>query len=206
LEVWIDSALRLTTHRQKCIARARATEKQLRRLIGKFGVPPASARNIQIAIIQSTLMYGAELTWTGKAPDAKGYQPAIYRMARGTIGAFQSTPLGPLLAESGMMPAVPLLNHRQSRYAQRILRQPVGTRGAKEILLEIMNSALSKRLREMTLLNNNEMEKIYPEVGKTFVGEIMPNTEELEAKRVAEEWSDREDTVWTDGSRLDDGR
>jgi hypothetical protein len=30
LGVWIDSALKLTTHRQKCVARARAAEKQLR--------------------------------------------------------------------------------------------------------------------------------------------------------------------------------
>jgi hypothetical protein len=30
LGVWIDSALELTTHRQKCVARARAAEKQLR--------------------------------------------------------------------------------------------------------------------------------------------------------------------------------
>jgi hypothetical protein len=95
-----------------------------------------------------------------------------------------------------------LLNHRQSRYAQRILGQPEGTRGAKEILLQTKNSALSERLRRMTHLNGAEMEKTYLETGQTFEGDIMPDIEESQAKNVAEEWNDWKNTAWTDASLL----
>lgn len=149
------------------MARARAAKKQLRWLVGKFEVPPASARNIQIAIIQSMLMYGAELSWTGKAPEAKDYQLAINKMVQDTLRAFPSTPLGPVIAESGLTPAVPLLDHRQSRYAQRIPKQPEGTRGAREVMLATGKSALSKRLMEISLVNGDRMQKTYLEMGKT---------------------------------------
>jgi hypothetical protein len=150
------------------VARAKAAEKQLRRLVGKFSIPPASVRNIQVAIIQSTLLYGAELTWTGEALEARDYQLAINRMARGMIGAFPSTSLGPLIAESGLIPAIPLLDHRQSRYAQWIARQPEESKSAKEILLKTKNSALSESFRQMTLLDGADMEKTYLEIGKAF--------------------------------------
>jgi hypothetical protein len=134
LGVWLDSSLRLTQHRSKCIAKARAAEKRLRNLVGKYRVPPASARNLQVAIVQSTMLYGSELTWNGKEPQAKDYQLAINRMAHRTLGVFRSTPLGALIAERDMTPAVPLLNYRQSRYAQRLLSTPDGFGGAEEIL------------------------------------------------------------------------
>ncbi|KAI5784866.1 hypothetical protein FPQ18DRAFT_416816 [Pyronema domesticum] len=174
-----------------------------------FEAPPAYSADPGVPmppIIQSTLMYGMELSWMGKAPEAKDYQLAINRMARGEIGAFQLTLLGPILEESGMTPAIPLLNHRQLRYVQRILQQPEETRGAKETLLETKNSALSKRLRGMTLLDNNKIEKTYLARGNMFVGKIMPDREEEEARRIAMEWNDWQDTAWMDGSCLDDGR
>jgi hypothetical protein len=68
------------------------------------------------------------------------------------------------------------------------------------MLLQTKNSALSERLRKMTYLNGAEMEKKYLETGKTFEGDIMPDTEESQAKNVAEEWNDWENTAWTDGS------
>jgi hypothetical protein len=58
----------------------------------------------------------------------------------------------------------------------------------------------------MTLLNGAEMEKTYLDAGKAFEGVIMPDTEESQAKNVAEEWNDWENTLWMDGSRLEDGR
>ncbi|KAI5784867.1 hypothetical protein FPQ18DRAFT_394980 [Pyronema domesticum] len=58
----------------------------------------------------------------------------------------------------------------------------------------------------MTLLQYNNMEKSYLETGKAFEGDIMPDSEEIIAKRVAEEWPHRINTVSTDGSRLDDGK
>lgn len=76
----------------------------------------------------------------------------------------------------------------------------------KEVLLETRSSALSKRLEEMSHLNGDRMEKTNLAMRKMFMGEIMPDTNESEAMKLAEEWPDREDTTWTDGSRLEDGR
>jgi hypothetical protein len=99
------------------------------------------------------MLDGPELTWNGRDPQAKDYQLAINRMARGTLGVFRSTPLGALMAESSITPAVPLLDvdYRQSRYAQRLLRRPEGSNGAEAILI-MKGSDLADRLRARTPL------------------------------------------------------
>ena len=79
LGIWLDSSLKLTTHRQKRINRAKVAERRLRSLVDKFGTTPATARTLQTAIIQSTMLYGAELTWDGKKTHAQQYQLAINR-------------------------------------------------------------------------------------------------------------------------------
>jgi hypothetical protein len=76
-------------------------------------------------------MYGAKSSWNRKIPEARDYQLAINRIARGSTGMLPSTPLGNLLAESGLTLATTLLNHRQSCYAQRLLPEPVETKGAR---------------------------------------------------------------------------
>jgi hypothetical protein len=50
LGVWINLALHLTMHRDKCMARARMAENQLRRLARKYGVPPASAQRSKLPL------------------------------------------------------------------------------------------------------------------------------------------------------------
>jgi hypothetical protein len=45
-----------------------------------------------------------------------------------------STPLGSLIAESGLTPAIHLLNYRQSRYGQRLYQNPQNSAGPKEII------------------------------------------------------------------------
>jgi hypothetical protein len=113
LGIWLDPALTMTENRRKCIARARRAEGALRGLVGKYGIPPSAARNLQTAIIQSTMLYAAELTWTGKeGPMMREYQLAINRMARNVLGCFPSTPIGALAQESNLTPAHPLLNYR----------------------------------------------------------------------------------------------
>jgi hypothetical protein len=102
LGMGLDSSLRLITHRNKCIGKARSAENRLRNLVGKYRAPPASAYNLQLVIVQSTMLYGTELTWNGRQPQARDYQLAINRMARGTLRVFRLTPLGALRAESTM--------------------------------------------------------------------------------------------------------
>jgi hypothetical protein len=66
-------------------------------------------------------------------------------------------------------------------------------------------SDLAERLRAMTLLaEGEEAEESFVEQEMVFPGSIMPEATEEEAR--AESWSDAEDTAWTDGSRLEDGR
>jgi len=113
LGVWLDPQLRLTTNRRKCIQRAKAASARLKGLVGQNGIPPSSARNLQTAIIQSTMIYASELTWTGKGPMEREYQLAINQMARNTLGCLPSIPLGALIRESNLTPVASLLNHRR---------------------------------------------------------------------------------------------
>ena len=155
LGLWLDSELRLVENRHRRITKARQAEARLRRIVSKYGVPPASTRNLQMAIVQGTMLYGAELTWNVKKGVAREYQDAINCMGRATLGAFQSTPLRILMAESGLTPARALLNHRQAGFTRRLFARPQGGEGPEEIL-ERRNSALTTRLRATAALRRHE--------------------------------------------------
>ena len=55
-------------------------------------------------------------------------------MARSTLETFRSTPTSILAGESGHTPARAMLDHRQSRWAQRSLARPQNGGGPEEIL------------------------------------------------------------------------
>lgn len=127
------------------IGRARQAEDRLRR-INTYGVPSVAARGLQSAIVQGTLLYASELAWNG-GKGAKGvYQRSINRIGGATLGAFRSTPLGIVAAESGHTPARALLNHCQASPAYRLHARPKDGEGLEETL-ERGRSALSTRLR-----------------------------------------------------------
>ena len=82
LGIWPDSSLTLVENRRRRIAKTRQAEARLRRIVTKYGVPPAATRGLQSAIVQGIMLYAAELTWNGKK-DVKGeYQNAINCMGR----------------------------------------------------------------------------------------------------------------------------
>ena len=112
LGIWLDSTLTLAKDRRRRIGKARHAEARLRRIVNKYGVPPASARNLQMAIAQGTMLYAAELTFNGRECLEGEYQKAIHRIGRATLGAFQSTPLGIVAAGSSLARAKALLDHR----------------------------------------------------------------------------------------------
>ena len=87
--MWLDPALTPVDNRRQCITRARQAEARARRLVNKNGIP-LTARNLQTAIIQGTMLYAAELIWRGKME--REYQLSINRMGRATTGAFRTTP------------------------------------------------------------------------------------------------------------------
>ena len=89
---------------------------------------------------------------TGVGTGGKGvegvYQRAISRisMGRSTLGAFRSTPLGIIAAESGHFLARARLNYRQARFAQRLHARPRNGEGPEEILTR-EGAALATGLR-----------------------------------------------------------
>lgn len=88
------------------------------------GLVPGLVRRIQLAVVQSTALYGAELWWKGQKNHEKTIQKLLNRQARSITGMYPSTPIHPLLCEAGLVPASTLLNDRQRRYAYRLLSLP----------------------------------------------------------------------------------
>ena len=83
------------------------------------------------------------------------YQLAINRMGRATMGTFQTTPLGIVIAESKLTPAKPLLDYRQAKFMQRLMARPKGHQGPEEIL-ERRGAQLTERLRQVSFLRSED--------------------------------------------------
>ena len=94
-----------------------------------------------------------DLTCNGKWV-AREYQDAINRMGKATLGAFQSTPLRIVTAESGLTPARALLDHRQAGFTRRLFARPQGGEGPE--ILEQRDSVLTARLRATASLRRHE--------------------------------------------------
>ena len=104
LGIWLDSTLSLAEDRRRRIGKTRQAEARLRRIISKYGVPLAAARNLQTAIVRGTMLYAAERTWKRRKSVEDEYQLAINRMGRATLGAFQPTPRGITAARAALRP------------------------------------------------------------------------------------------------------
>ena len=75
LAIWLDSTLSLPENRRRRIAKTHQAEARLRRIVNKYGAPPAAARNLQTAIVQGTMLYAAEFTWNGQKGIEREYHP-----------------------------------------------------------------------------------------------------------------------------------
>ena len=131
----IPCDITLRDSRRYILNRARKAEATLQRLVGKYWIPPASARNLQQAIIHGTLLYGAEDSWNGTKTMEKNIQLLTNQMGRSSLGVRKTTPIGIVTAESALPPARALLDHRQARFALRLLARPQEGGGQEEILL-----------------------------------------------------------------------
>jgi hypothetical protein len=110
------------------------------------------------------------------------------------------------MAESALTPAVHLLDHRQARYAQRILSAPKGS--GTEDILKRRGTAITERLRAATHLReeDDEVEVGHVVEGMRLKGRIViPKGDDAEkvARRSAMAWKESKNTAWTDGSRLE---
>ena len=66
LGVWLDSQLKFTSHINERVRRARTAEIWIKSLTRTYGLTPRLVRQIQIAVVQSTALYGAEVWWKGQ--------------------------------------------------------------------------------------------------------------------------------------------
>ena len=124
-------------------------------------------------------------------------------MGKAALGAFQSPPLGIVMAESGLTPARALLNHRQARFAQRLYARPADGQGTEEILAR-ERAAVTTRVRAAAAVRPDLVERQEWSRGRIFPGRMEIGDRD-EAFVLAKDWN-RGDTFWTDGSRLDSGR
>ena len=159
LGIWVDSALNLRESRRRVLSRARRAGAAVQKMVGKHGVPPASARNLQQALVHRTLLYGAELSWTGTKKEEKEIQVLTNRMGRASLGVRWTTPVGIVTAESALPPARALLDHRQASFALRLLSRPMDSGGPEEILRH-RNSDLTARIRRRCGLGRGETAEV----------------------------------------------
>ena len=201
LDIWLAAFLNLKENRRRRLGKTRQAEAMLRQMVNYYGVPLASARNLQAAIMQGTMLFASELTWNGKKGAEDQHELAISRMARSKLGVYQSTPRGIVMAESGSTPARALLDHRRARFAQQFLARPQGDQGPEIFKRE---STPTARLRVKARVEREGIaEKQEWDVGRRFGGRIVVEKKEV-ALRTAKGW-DKPNTVWTDGSRQESG-
>ena len=124
--IWLDNGLSFKAHYQIRLQKAKTAENRLKSIAGNHGLSPGLVRRIQIAVVQSIALYGSEIWWKGQKTWAEDIQRLINRQARSITGALKTSPIGPLIKEAALDPAVPLLENRQRRFALRALKLPTG--------------------------------------------------------------------------------
>ena len=102
------------------------------------------------------------------------------------------------------------MNHRQSRFAQRLYARSKDGEGPEEILEREAGAALTVRLRAAASLQpGNTVERQEWSRRLAFPGEIAIDSRakalEIASRPDRRTWT-REGTFWTDGSRLDSGK
>ena len=100
LGVWLDHSLNLRESKRRVLNRARRADAALQKMVGKYGIPPASVRNLQQALIHGTLLYTAELSWAGTRREERNIQVLTNKMGRASLGVRKTTPVGIIIAES----------------------------------------------------------------------------------------------------------
>ena len=136
----------------------------------------------------------------GTAGRAGELQRLVNQQARATTGAFRTTNPGALSMESGLRPAANQLENRQRRFGLRLLSLSRGDK-AREVVGS--RTAIGQRLSTALACTGRTEETVLQEDPETMDAELMQEEEE-EAKKEAEKACPGL-TVFTDGSRLEDG-
>lgn len=210
LGVWLDSKLSMKVHHKRWISKAKSQQARFNRVCRKTGLPPGSTANLQRAVVQSIATYGIELDGIRKkAPQDKQrvqeFQRVINAQARATTGNFKSTPVGILMAESGMRPAAAIKKGREARLRAKIFGRPQHLSNDNSSLAKDTPAERLRRSCEESV-GATEVERVTPRRNTKTKGIIIAQPKEI-ARRTALEWDETTSlTLWTDGSRLDEGR
>jgi len=150
-------------------------------------------------------MFGAELWWKeylaeGTIGRAMELQLLVNQEARTTTGCVRTTNLGALSMESGLRAATAQLENRQRRFGLRLLSLPEGDQ-ARELVGA--PSGIGWRLKNALAYGGQTERAVLLEELETLDAELLQE-EEVEAKAPAEGTRPGL-TMFTDGSRLDDG-
>jgi ribonuclease HI len=124
LGILLDPKLSLRTHFKDRLQKAQNTEKRIRALCRTSGLSPGAIWKIQKATIPAIALYGAELWWHGQKSQSQEIQKLVNCQARAITGMLRSTPVGPLVREAALEPAISLLASRQLNYTARLLQLP----------------------------------------------------------------------------------
>ena len=171
-------------------------------MVGRYGVPPASAGNLQQALVHGTLLYAVELTYRGTKKEERDIQVLTNRLGSASLGVRKTTPVGIITVECALPPARALRDHCQASFALRLLSRPADSGGQEEIFAH-KGSELTAHIRSRCCLKRGETAEAQRwEEFKELRAEVFVERME-EALETARNWKDQERTIWTDGSRLD---
>jgi ribonuclease HI len=235
LGILLDHGLTLKTHYHSRLQKARNAEARIKALCRQQGLAAGLARRMQIAAVQSVALYGAELWWQGQKDRSQNIQRLVNRQARAITGMFSTTPVGPLIKEAALTPAEALLDDRQLRYTTRLLGLPRG-QPTKQVLpvtlregdrhaqpgeqpandrkwaeahargFQSLGQHLARQLAMALPVDpSGGFEEVETEATDTFPGQILVLPRE-EAIKAAQEGRSAGLTIWSDGSRLENGR
>ncbi len=96
-------------------------------------------RRIQIALVQSIVLYRAELWWKNQKTHQNEIQKLINRQAWSITGIYPSIPVTALMSESRLILALIFVDFWQRKYAYRLLSLPesIPTKAILPINLQI---------------------------------------------------------------------
>ena len=77
LGIWLDAGLDLKEHYKIRLQKAQQAENRLRSISSTYGLAAGLVRRVQIAVVQSVALYGAELWWKGQKQAENDLQKLI---------------------------------------------------------------------------------------------------------------------------------
>lgn len=125
LGVYLNSGLQVRTHKNPTLEKARREEDGVGRLAATRVLAPGLVGQIQVAVVQAVVLYGAEICWNCQKGWCEEYQKLLNRQCRAITGMIRSAPVVVVTRETVLRPALSLLNNKQRRYGLRLLAEPV---------------------------------------------------------------------------------